>query len=81
MDPEVPHEPAELSVHSFIVKIWLETESDGPLRSVRKWYGHITEVSGEGKHYFDTLDEIAIFIASRLVIDRQPRPGNPRKHI
>jgi hypothetical protein len=80
MDPEAPQEPAELRVHSFIVKIWLETASEGPARFVGRWHGYITEVSGEGKRYFSDLDEIADFISSRLNIARRATPGNHGDH-
>jgi hypothetical protein len=51
----------ETSIHSFIVKIWLEessNESDPPT-----WRGHITHVPSRKRRYLRNLDEITDFIA------------------
>jgi hypothetical protein len=50
----------ESTVHSFIIKLWLEDaggESD-PLR----WHGYITHVPSGARRYFKKLNEITDFI-------------------
>ena len=47
----------ESTVHSFIVKLWLEGDTD-PLT----WHGHITHVPSGARRYFKTLSEITDFI-------------------
>ncbi len=44
-------------IHSFIVKIWKEDESQKST-----WRGHITHVSGNEKKYLTSLDDIPCFI-------------------
>ena len=51
----------EAEVHSFIVKLWLESEG----RSV-EWHGHITHVPGGERRYLRELDDIADFIEPYL---------------
>lgn len=52
------------SIHSFIVKIWLEEATEKSHRGT--WRGHITHVpSGERSHLKD-LDEITTFIGTFL---------------
>jgi hypothetical protein len=51
----------EAEVHSFIVKLWLESEG----RPV-EWHGHITHVPGGERRYLRELDDIADFIEPYL---------------
>jgi hypothetical protein len=57
-------ETSEPSVHSFIVKIWVEEPSAGEGRT--KWRGHIVHVPGGERRYLKALDEIANFIMPYL---------------
>jgi hypothetical protein len=51
---------AESTVHSFIVKLWLE---DGGSEANRlRWHGHITHVPSGTRRYFKKLSEIPDFI-------------------
>lgn len=52
----------EAEVHSFIVKLWFESES-----VLVEWHGHITHVpSGERRH-LRKLDDIVDFVEPYLV--------------
>ncbi len=56
-------EPSDPTIHSFIVKVWLETaRPDGP----RTAHGSITHVPGEEKMYLTSLDDISAYIARVL---------------
>ena len=54
----------ESNVHSFIVKIWLEEESD---RAKPLWRGHITHVPTGERRYLKRLNDIRDFIERYLV--------------
>lgn len=63
---------SESQVHSFVVKLWLETVAEEAGRAV--WQGHITHVpDGERRHFRD-LDEVRDFIEPYLAHGR-PREG------
>lgn len=51
---------SESQVHSFIVKLWLESVAEEAGRAV--WHGHITHVPGGERMHFRDLDEIRGFI-------------------
>ena len=51
---------AESTVHSFIVKLWLEDE--GGENSRLRWHGYITHVPSGTRRYFKTLSDITDFI-------------------
>lgn len=51
---------SESQVHSFIVKLWLESVAEEAGRAV--WHGHITHVPGGERRHFRDLDEIRDFI-------------------
>lgn len=51
----------EAEVHSFIVKLWFESES----RPV-KWHGHVTHVPGGERRYLRELDDIVDFVEPYL---------------
>ena len=51
---------SESQVHSFIVKLWLESVAEEADRAV--WHGHITHVPGGERRHFRDLDEIRDFI-------------------
>jgi hypothetical protein len=53
---------SESKVHSFIVKLWQETEGTGK----GKWHGYITHVPDAGRRYFKDLHEIVSFIKPYL---------------
>ena len=50
----------ESTVHSFIVKLWLEDE--GGKTSRRRWHGYITHVPSGARRSFKKLSEITDFI-------------------
>ena len=54
----------ELISQSFIIKVWVEEQSDAG--SPGKWRGHITDVFSGERRYLKDLDEILDFIAPRL---------------
>ena len=57
----------ESKVHSFIVKLWLEGESN-----LLAWHGHITHVpSGERRH-FRKLSDITDFIGEYIEGEAPP---------
>lgn len=51
---------SESYTHSFVVKIWLEDETQA------RWRGHITHVPGGERQYVDDLDQIPDFIGPYL---------------
>lgn len=51
---------SESHVHSFIVKLWLESVTEEAGRAV--WHGQITHVPGGERRHFRDLDEIRDFI-------------------
>lgn len=55
---------SEAQVHSFIVKLWLESVADGADRAA--WHGQITHVPGGERRVFRDLDEIRLFIEPYL---------------
>jgi hypothetical protein len=57
-------EPTESRTHSFIIKIWLEEETDESGRMV--WRGHITHVPGGERQYIQDLSAISSFIRPYL---------------
>ena len=57
-------EQAESNTHSFIIKIWLEEETDELGRII--WRGHITHVPGGERHYIQDLNAIPFFIEPYL---------------
>ncbi len=50
----------ESTVHSFIVKLWLE-DKGGETGRLR-WHGHITHVPSGARRYLRELNDIADFI-------------------
>jgi hypothetical protein len=50
----------ESTVHSFIIKLWLEDEGGDTSRL--KWHGYITHVPSGARRYFKKLNEITDFI-------------------
>ncbi len=54
----------DLSIHSFVLRIWLEEMKADPRQVV--WRGHITYVNNGNRHYFDDLNEIPALIAHHL---------------
>lgn len=57
----------ESKVHSFIVKLWLEGESN-----LLSWHGHITHVPSGARRYFKELSEITDFISEYLENNNEP---------
>ncbi|HET6980053.1 MAG TPA: hypothetical protein VFI24_27215 [Pyrinomonadaceae bacterium] len=55
---------SESKVHSFIVKIWLEDDSDETEKPV--WRGHITHVPSGERRYLKKLNDIRDFIERYL---------------
>jgi hypothetical protein len=55
---------SESEVHSFVVKLWLDSVADEAERVV--WQGQITHVPGGERRYFRDLDEIRAFIEPYL---------------
>ena len=55
---------SEPTIHSFIVKIWIEEMSceDGEA----SWRGHITHVPSEERRYISRMGDIYIFLAPYL---------------
>ena len=54
----------EASIHSFIVKIWLEETATEAGKNI--WRGHITHVPSGKRRYIQHMDEITAFIALYL---------------
>ena len=50
---------AESTVHSFIVKLWLEGDGE---TSRLKWHGYITHVPSGARRSFKKLSEVTDFI-------------------
>jgi hypothetical protein len=63
----------EAEVHSFIVKLWFESEG-GPV----EWHGHITHVPGGERRYFRELDDIVDFVELYLAQHNVPARGRVR---
>ena len=57
----------ESKVHSFIIKLWLEGESN-----LLSWHGHITHVPSGARRYFKKLSEITDFISEYLDDKTEP---------
>ena len=57
----------ESKVHSFIVKLWLEGESN-----LKTWHGHITHVPSGERRYFKKLSEITDFVSEYLENNGEP---------
>ena len=55
---------SEAQVHSFIVKLWLDSVADEAERAA--WQGQITHVPGGERRAFRDLDEIRLFIEPYL---------------
>jgi len=55
---------AESTVHSFIVKLWLE--DDGGETSRLKWHGYITHVPSGARRSFRKLSEVTDFIGQYI---------------
>ena len=51
----------ESKVHSFIVKLWLESEG-----GLTAWHGHVTHVPSGARRYIKKLNEIADFVSEYL---------------
>lgn len=54
----------ELTIHSFVVRVWLEEKQSNPRLVV--WRGQITYVNNGDRHYFDDINEIPDFIVPHL---------------
>ena len=52
------------SIHSFIVRMWLEESGKNARRNI--WRGYVTHIPGDERRYFSDIDEITVFIASYL---------------
>src|SRR5262245_50898234 len=59
-----PNGSIDFNVHSFIVKVWLEQDSN--IDGESTWRGHITHVPGGEDLYLRNLGEIAAFIEPYL---------------
>jgi hypothetical protein len=55
---------SEFSVHSFVIRIWLEETPDEAGRA--KWRGRIVHVTSGTERYFEGFDEIALFVGACL---------------
>lgn len=55
-------DPVEVSIQSFVVKVWLEPEADKP-----SWRGHVTHVPSGERRYVTTLSGVTAFIAPYLL--------------
>jgi hypothetical protein len=58
-------EPPEGTIHSFIVKIWLQ--SPGTETATATWSGQITHVPDGARRSLRTIDDITAFIAPYLL--------------
>ena len=56
----------EATVHSFIVKFWLEETSDEKRPA---WHGSITHVPSGERHYLRALDDLLTFIRPYVETD------------
>ena len=61
----------EVEIHSFIVKLWFESEG-----RTAEWHGHITHVPGGERRYLRELDDIVDFIEPHLA--RHAAPARSR---
>jgi hypothetical protein len=68
---------SEPQVHSFIVKLWLESEAGGKGGAV--WRGHITHVPGGDRRYFRDLGEIRRFVEPYLAREGAATRGRFRR--
>jgi hypothetical protein len=50
----------EFKVHSFIVKLWFEDETQR--KGMGGWHGHITHVPSGDRHHLKELEDIVRFI-------------------
>lgn len=57
----------ESKVHSFIIKLWLEGDTNSFV-----WHGHITHVPSGERRYFKKLSGITDFVSEYLDGRRQP---------
>lgn len=64
METVKPSDQQEPSIHSFVVRIWLE-ENDA-VTGEEVWRGHITHIPGDERKYLKNLSEIPDFIESYL---------------
>lgn len=55
--------PDETRIHSFILKLWLETS---PEETRRRWRGYITHVPSGERRYVQTLAQVNDFVESYL---------------
>ena len=67
---EHPGDQADLVIHSFVIRIWLEDA--GQPASPPIWHGQLTHIPGGERHYFSDLSEIAAIIKRHL-----DSAGNP----
>lgn len=68
---------SESQVHSFIVKLWLESVAEDARRAV--WHGHITHVPDGERRYFRDLGEIRRFIEPYLEAEGVVPDGRVRR--
>ena len=68
---------SESQVHSFIVKLWLESVAEDARRAV--WQGHITHVPSGERRYFRDLGEIRSFIEPYLAAGGVEPDGRVRR--
>jgi hypothetical protein len=54
----------EATSYPFVIRIWLEDSAEGGHGAT--WRGHITHVPSGERRYFDSLDDIASFVAPYL---------------
>lgn len=54
----------EATVHSFIVKLWLE--GDDSQGKGTAWHGHITHVPTGARRYLQSLSDVTEFIKQHL---------------
>ncbi len=59
----------ESKVHSFIVKLWLEGETNELV-----WHGHITHVPSGARRYFKQLSDITDFVAEYIDRSDEAQP-------
>ena len=54
----------EASIHSFVVRIWLEEEASETQGAV--WRGHITHIPSGERRYIQQLGDLHVFITPYL---------------
>ena len=54
----------EASIHSFVVRIWLEEEASETQDAV--WRGHITHIPSGERQYIQQLRDLHVFITPYL---------------